>query len=120
MIANNSLTFSNQNRTRTYFNSSRNLNIDTDITPGPYKELLPCKDLCYELVRSCPASLQFVCPTEGHGLNYSYGNPPEGANNTNVTCNAPGMVLNGTSALRMFWGMAVAMALGVSLLVTAL
>lgn len=54
-------------------NSSRNPNIDEKIRPGPYKELLPCEDLCYDLVQSCPASLGFSCPLRGRGLEQSYG-----------------------------------------------
>jgi len=54
-------------------NSSRNPIIDSDIRPGPYKEVLPCEDLCYDLMQSCPASLGFGCPLEGRGLNVSYG-----------------------------------------------
>lgn len=54
-------------------NSSRNPIIDTTIEPGPYKEVLPCQDLCYDLVQSCPASLGFACPLAGKGLEESYG-----------------------------------------------
>ncbi|KAL2419805.1 Calcium influx-promoting protein ehs1 [Exophiala dermatitidis] len=54
-------------------NSSRNPIIDESIRPGPYKEVLPCKDLCYDLVQSCPAKLGFACPLEGAGLEDSYG-----------------------------------------------
>ena len=54
-------------------NSSRNPLIDASIEPGPYKEVLPCEDLCFDLVRSCPASLQFGCPSAGKGLEDSYG-----------------------------------------------
>jgi calcium channel MID1 len=54
-------------------NSSRNPLIDSDVKPGPYKEVLPCEDLCYDLMQSCPASLGFGCPIEGRGLNVSYG-----------------------------------------------
>ncbi|EXJ62669.1 hypothetical protein A1O7_03107 [Cladophialophora yegresii CBS 114405] len=54
-------------------NSSRNPLIDTSIGPGPYKEVLPCEDLCYDLVQSCPASLGFACPIAGKGLEESYG-----------------------------------------------
>ena len=74
------------NMNNLYANSSRNPMIDDKIKPGPYKEFLPCIDLCYEVVRSCPATLGFACPLEGHGLNYTYGK-----NDTNgVTCNYPG------------------------------
>ena len=54
-------------------NSSRSQVIDDQIAPGPYKEVLPCKDLCYDLVQSCPAALGFSCPSEGKGLENSYG-----------------------------------------------
>ena len=54
-------------------NSSRNPNIDALIAPGPYKEVLPCVDLCYDLMQSCPASLGFACPLSGAGLEQSYG-----------------------------------------------
>lgn len=54
-------------------NSSRNPIIDSTIRPGPYKEVLPCEDLCYNLVQSCPAILGFGCPSPGRGLEDSYG-----------------------------------------------
>lgn len=54
-------------------NSSRNPIIDLDIRPGPYKEVLPCEDLCWDLVQSCPAALGFGCPYAGRGLEKSYG-----------------------------------------------
>jgi hypothetical protein len=43
-------------------NASRNPMIDSLIRPGPYKELLPCQHLCWDMVRSCPMSLGFRCP----------------------------------------------------------
>ncbi|KAG8532069.1 uncharacterized protein KY384_003706 [Bacidia gigantensis] len=49
---------------RLSINRSRNPLIDEKIQPGTYKELLPCQDLCYDLVRSCPAALGFSCPLE--------------------------------------------------------
>lgn len=62
-------------------NSSRNPLIDSAIQPGPYKEVLPCIDLCHDLMQSCPASLGFACPLPGKGLELSYGrksrNPAE-------------------------------------------
>ena len=45
-------------------NSSRNPIIDAKVKPGPYKEVLPCKDLCYDLVQSCPAVLGYACPED--------------------------------------------------------
>ena len=69
----NDPSLSKPNMSVLYMNSSRAPRIDVDVKPGPYKELLPCADLCYSLVRSCPASLGFSCPLEGHGLAQSYG-----------------------------------------------
>lgn len=45
--------------------TSRNAWIDDEIAPGPYKEVLPCDDVCYQLVQSCPAKLEFSCPLPG-------------------------------------------------------
>jgi len=54
-------------------NQSRNpALIDERIMPGPYKELLPCEDLCYSLVQSCPAAMGFSCPSPGKGLEAGY------------------------------------------------
>lgn len=58
------------------FSSNRSRNhgvIDLDIMPGPYKEVLPCDDLCYSLMQSCPAKLGIGCPVKGKGLERSYG-----------------------------------------------
>jgi calcium channel MID1 len=74
-----------------YLNSSRNPLIDTKVQPGPYKELLPCDDLCYGIVQSCPAAMGFSCPRPGQlGFNHSYGQRQAG----NLTCNYPGAVYN--------------------------
>ncbi|GAB7352897.1 hypothetical protein MBLNU459_g3488t3 [Dothideomycetes sp. NU459] len=55
-------------------NSSRNpAIIDDTIMPGPYNEVLPCDDLCYSLMQSCPASFGFGCPFPGRGLEADYG-----------------------------------------------
>ncbi|OQD80781.1 hypothetical protein PENANT_c033G07249 [Penicillium antarcticum] len=53
-------------------NTSRNKIIDTEIQPGPYKEILPCEDICSTLVKDCPSKLGFKCPS-GRWLNASYG-----------------------------------------------
>jgi calcium channel MID1 len=101
-------------------NSSRNPLIDTEIKPGPYKEVLPCQDLCYDLVQSCPAALGFGCP-DGSWFNASYGTrSPDG----DITCsylgaayflNAGWRVLDGTRlalwALTVFWAANLAFAL---------
>ena len=89
----NGSAFSAWDQSRTYMNSSRNLLIDQVVQPGPYKEVLPCKELCYGLVQSCPASLGFGCPSERFGLQYSYGSMA--MDGDNPQCNIPGA----------FWGM---------------
>lgn len=91
--------FNSKNRGKLAFNSSRNPMIDTDIRPGPYKELLPCKDMCYNLTQSCPAALQFACPLEGYGLESSYGNPS--LPGREITCNTPWRSINGVAALKV-------------------
>ena len=69
------------------FTSSRNPLIDDIVKPGPYKEVLPCDDVCYQLVQSCPAALGFDCPQPDNiGFDVSYGRRlGEG-----ITCNYPG------------------------------
>ena len=111
--------FHSKDRSRTAFSSSRNPMIDTVIRPGPYKELLPCKDMCYNLTRSCPAALQFACPLEGHGLELDYGNPnlhPEGE----ITCNRPWTLINGAAGLRVTGLVAFSVALTAAFVTTAL
>lgn len=72
----------------TAWTSSRNPMIDQQVKPGPYKEVLPCDDVCYQLVQSCPASLGFVCPLPGSlGFNVTYGRRESG---DGVSCNYPG------------------------------
>lgn len=110
------MAFSPKNRTKLAFNSSRNPMIDDIIQPGPYKELLPCKDLCYNLTRSCPAALQFACPLEGHGLPYSYGDPSP--DSELVTCNRPWTAINGAADLRMRGVFAFYVALSVAFMST--
>ncbi|KAJ4145744.1 hypothetical protein LMH87_004581 [Akanthomyces muscarius] len=71
------------------FNTSRNKFIDDEIAPGPYRELLPCDDLCYEVVQSCPSALKFACPLRNfREFNSSYGK--RDPDNKEVTCNYPG------------------------------
>lgn len=88
--------------------------IDAVIQPGPYKELLPCKDICYNLTRSCPAALQFACPLEGHGLNYSYGSPHTGE----VRCNSPWTAMSGAAGLRVTGVVALYVALALAFMAT--
>lgn len=72
--------------------SARNPWIDQEINPGPWKEVLPCRELCYNLVRSCPASLRFSCPQD-RWLKWNYGDEPH-----RFTCNDPTMAWRKESA----------------------
>ena len=97
------------NKSARYMSSSRNPWIDERIMPGPYKEMLPCTDLCYDLVRSCPASLGFACPLKNHGLNLTYGE--DGA------CSYPGYPFqqNLATGLRVsLWCISVALLVALS------
>ncbi|KAF2688610.1 calcium channel subunit Mid1 [Lentithecium fluviatile CBS 122367] len=76
-------------RERFAYSRSRNPMVDQVIKPGPYKELLPCEDLCFDLVRSCPAQLGFACPNSP-ARELSYGR----RNTTSLTCNFPGAVVD--------------------------
>ncbi|OKL62384.1 hypothetical protein UA08_02635 [Talaromyces atroroseus] len=78
-------------------NQSRNPMIDSKINPGPYKEILPCYDLCSELVRTCPSALSFKCPT-GKWLNDSYGHR---AANGDITCSYLGAAYYLNDAFRL-------------------
>lgn len=80
---------------------SRSARIDEEVQPGPYREILPCEDLCYDLVRNCPASLQFSCPRPKQPMfNSSYQVRGDG-----LTCNFPGSVHNpsGSTVLSTSW-----------------
>ncbi|KAI1342245.1 stretch-activated Ca2+-permeable channel component-domain-containing protein [Xylariaceae sp. FL0016] len=90
------------------FNSSRNAAIDDMIQPGPYQELLPCDDLCYDLIRSCPSSMGFGCPlpADPFSFNTSYG-----IKKTSLSCNYPGSAhyRSGASGLVRSWLMIMAL-----------
>ncbi|KAK5993192.1 Protein yop-1 [Cladobotryum mycophilum] len=71
------------------WNASRNSFIDEQIAPGPYKEILPCEDVCYEVVQSCPAAIGFTCPRPHMvSFNVSYGR--RDGDGAVVQCNYPG------------------------------
>lgn len=76
-------------------NMSRNAWIDDKIQPGPYKEILPCEDICYEVVQSCPAAIGFTCP-QPHmsAFDVSYGRRRD---NSTTSCNFPGEARTPTS-----------------------
>lgn len=101
-----------------YANTSRNPIIDDQIKPGPYKEILPCENLCYNMVRTCPAALQFACPTSDWGLWRSYGSL-EGISQENITCNYYGYVYYKNASVRgmgvnvtRVWWVAVGVVIG--------
>ncbi|KAI1434624.1 stretch-activated Ca2+-permeable channel component-domain-containing protein [Xylaria sp. CBS 124048] len=94
-------------------NSSRNPVIDEQVQPGPYKELLPCDYLCYELVKSCPASIGFSCPLRSskYGFKSSYAVHD---NSMELSCNYPGSAYIPSAAgvtVVSWMGMAVLLAL---------
>lgn len=74
---------------------SRNPEINRLIKPGRYKEILPCRSLCYGLVRTCPLSLGFTCPTQDL-INSSYGVMGDDGD---VTCSYPGAVYDDNSGV---------------------
>ncbi|KAI9256153.1 stretch-activated Ca2+-permeable channel component-domain-containing protein [Helicostylum pulchrum] len=80
--------------------ASRNPWVDDTMKPGEWTELLPCIDLCYHVVQSCPPFLQFFCPS-GDLASMQYGYWQNGSalgNGTlyhfdinNPTCNRMGV-----------------------------
>ncbi|KAI9799710.1 MAG: hypothetical protein M1825_004445 [Sarcosagium campestre] len=87
-------------RTAAFANSSRNPRIDSEIRPGPYKEVKPCLDLCYGLVQNCPASLGFGCP-DGKWADRSYG---QRSGDGSITCSYLGAAFFLNGANRMYGG----------------
>lgn len=95
-------------------NQSRNGLIDAQIMPGPYMELLPCEDLCWGLVRNCPASLGFACPAKGRGLERSYGNRT-GNGGGKLSCSYLGaVVFQGAASERIMAPSVVVWAVGIA------
>ncbi|ORE08894.1 hypothetical protein BCV72DRAFT_78993 [Rhizopus microsporus var. microsporus] len=81
-------------------NGSRNPWIDSTLQPSAWTELLPCIDLCYHVVQSCPPYLQFFCPVgDLASVQYGYwqtGNATVNGttyqfNLNNPTCNRMGL-----------------------------
>lgn len=101
-------------------NSSRmNDTIAGKIQPGPYMEVLPCEDLCYDLVRMCPAKLQFSCPEPGSLLmRASYGRRGL-AKGGGHTCSSPGALYfkseGSTHGFRFGYGLGT-LSIGISVL----
>ena len=93
--------FSADNQKKTYLNSSRNILIDQIIRPGPYKEILPCKSLCYGLVQNCPALLGFACPPKGQISNQSYWSAAGMDAEGRPMCNIPGAIWGVSDSTRL-------------------
>jgi calcium channel MID1 len=82
--------FKEEKRDRFAYKNSRNPMIDKDIRPGPYKEMKPCEDLCFDIVRSCPAQLGFSCPNSpAREMGYGKRDPKQ----EELRCNFPGAVV---------------------------
>lgn len=98
-------------------NSSRNPLIDEQIKPGPYKEVLPCADLCYGLVQACPAALGFGCPYPGKGLEMSYGDRRGNGNGT-LSCSYLGAYVytGGVGRVEVGVGFMVSVVVGMALM----
>lgn len=79
-----------EQRQMSAFTGSRNDFINEEIQPGPYKERLPCDNLCYDLTQSCHPNLEFACPlpTSRHGYKHSY-HPNVTAPDGEFMCNFP-------------------------------
>lgn len=77
-------------------------------------ELLPCEDLCWGLVRNCPASLGFACPAKGRGLERSYGNRT-GNGGGKLSCSYLGaVVFQGAASERIMAPSVVVWAVGIA------
>lgn len=68
---------------------NRNKYLNEDIRPiGNYYEVLPCIEMCYDMVRDCPSDFGFACPDKNSQENlllHSYNFFD--ADNALVTCN---------------------------------
>jgi calcium channel MID1 len=85
-----SLEINNTKRNRLGYNTTRNPGIDPVVPNRPYKEMLPCEDLCFDLVRSCPPQLKFSCPNSpAKELTYGKRDP----NEVELRCNFPNAVV---------------------------
>lgn len=80
-------------------NTSRNSLIDSVIKPGPYKEVMPCIEMCYDMVKKCPASMGFACPSNNLSR-WSYGELKFASGD--LGCNYPGASYNDSSGWSIF------------------
>lgn len=63
--------------------------------PGEYGEVLPCIDLCFDVVQSCPNFLGFDCPVKNMAGNYAK------MNEDGFQCNGLGVVPVPSAASRV-------------------
>lgn len=85
-------------------NTSRDSFINDVIQPGPYKEMLPCIDMCYAIVQDCPTTMGFGCPLlNGVGFEgfYMTSSNEDGS----LTCNYPGAVYRANGASGLYSGL---------------
>ncbi|KAF9942440.1 stretch-activated cation channel mid1 [Mortierella alpina] len=64
------------------------------MNPGQYGEVLPCIDLCFDVVQSCPNFLGFNCPVKNMAGNYA------SMNSEGFQCNGLGVVAVPSSGSR--------------------
>ncbi|KAF9925993.1 stretch-activated cation channel mid1 [Linnemannia zychae] len=64
-----------ERRTNTSRGAIAQLSQNPLMDPGLYGEVLPCIDLCFDVVQSCPNFLGFDCPVKNMGGNYARMNP---------------------------------------------
>ncbi|KAF9168296.1 stretch-activated cation channel mid1 [Mortierella sp. AD011] len=73
------------------------------LNPGNYSEVLPCVDLCYDVVQSCPNFLGFACPYKNMAGNYAK------MNSVGFQCNGLGLVAIPSGATSLVVGGGVVM-----------
>ncbi|KAF8981793.1 stretch-activated cation channel mid1 [Entomortierella lignicola] len=71
------------------------LNQQPYFNPGDYGEVLPCINLCYDVVQSCPNFLGFACPKKNLAGNYAT------MNGQGFQCNGLGLVAIPSSGRRI-------------------
>ncbi|KAI1311069.1 stretch-activated cation channel mid1 [Mortierella claussenii] len=75
------------------------------MNPGDYGEVLPCVDLCYDVVQSCPSFLGFSCPVKNIAGNYAKMNAAgfqcNGLGVVPIPSSARSATVHGSQMLRM-------------------
>lgn len=100
----------NTSTLRTAINLPEN---ETRIDPGDFGEVLPCIDLCFDVVQSCPNFLGFGCPVKNMAGNYAT------MNSDGFQCNGLGLVPvpSEGAVSRQGWRMMQVVAMAVAVLV---